>query len=277
MNTLEIALAAGIAAERSGNHTEARTQYANAIQQDPYNVVAWLGLSRLMEPAEQALRCVEQVLHVDPQHAEALEAKSLLQMRLLVEEAAIISTPDRIPSSVQRRYLLGEALVATGVITHKQLQLALKEQARLAHKQQPQRLGEILLAMNFVQPAQLEAALVQQITNLSANISDHKLGLFGAFLVRHNFISQEQLTHGVREQAKQRDTGQHILLGEALVQCGFLSQAQLNHALLTWQQWWQRAKTTREDPYITVAAPSLRTRRQIARQPWHSLTQWFRR
>lgn len=264
-------------AERTNDLAQARLRVERAIERDPADIAAWLSLSKLMPTTEQALRCIEQVLHLDPHHVRAREAKAMAQMQLLVEEAAVVATTAPIPSTDKRRYLLGEALVAAGLLTIEQLTVALQEQARLDQRQQPQRLGEILLRLRFVRPADLEAALVQQIARLSLTIADRGTGLFGAFLVRHDFITPEQLQQGLAQQTQLQQRGVTMLLGEVLVGSGYLQRAQLNHALITWQQWYQRAASTRDDPYAAAVPPALTTRSGGLRQRWQRWTRRLRR
>lgn len=68
-----------------------------------------------------------------------------------------------------------------------------------------------------------------------------------------------------------------MLLGEVLVGCGYLQRDQLNHALITWQQWYRRAASTRDDPYAVAVPPPLITRSSGLRQSWLRWTGRVRR
>jgi hypothetical protein len=268
MQSIQDQIDAGLAASRAGQHLAAQRWFEGVLQHDPYHPVAWLELSKLMPTAEQALRCVEQVLHQHPHNPQALEHKAMLQMRLLVEESAIVENAVAVASSLERRYLLGEALLAVNILTQQQLDNALKEQVRLAQNGQSQRLGDILLRQRLIQPDQLAAALASQIAVLSTTIKDQGTGLIGSFLLRHAFITNEQLQQALARQVELRLQGRSMLLGEVLVDSGILSRDSLNHALIGWQQWYQRAATTRDDPYIATKIIPLRTRRKIWGQAW---------
>jgi|GEM_PF-2330037 len=274
MDQLNADLQAGIAASRAGDTERASAYFTRVIEQDAGNASAWLGLSKLLPTAEQSLRCVEHVLYLHPNHPLAREEKAMLQMRLLVEESAVVASEAPIPSTPERRYLLGETLVAVGVLSMAQLHLALKEQARLEQEQQSERLGEILLRLRLIQPEQLEAALAGQIATLSTSIASRGPLLIGEFLVRHNFITREQLTQTLDQQAELKRQGESVLLGELLVLRGFLERSQLNHALLAWQHWYQRSTEIRDDPYAPIELPALTTRGSGFNRVWRS---WAKR
>jgi tetratricopeptide (TPR) repeat protein len=229
-------LEAGILATRAGDKEQARTHFIRALKHDPRNETAWLWLSHVMPTIEQSLRCVEHLLEINPHHAKALEARDVLRIRLLLEEAAVVQTPAPPPSTPQRRYLLGEALVEARVITQQQLDVALKEQARLAKKKKPMRLGEILLRLKFVRPEHLEAALAAQIESIPASAPGSALGQIGDYLVQRGLVTRAQLHQGLVQQAELKRRGQSLQLGEVLVRCGYLQREQLNRALLDWQQ-----------------------------------------
>lgn len=267
MDEITAELQAGLTASQAGDIEQARAHFEQVLRRDPQNAAAWLSVSKLMPTPEHALRCVEQVLHHDPRYGPALERKAMLQIRLLVEEAAILETTAPIPSTAERRYLLGETLVAARVLTPDQLDRALKEQVRLTQQNCPQRLGEILIRLKLIPPQSLEAALAGQIAHLSATITDRGTGLIGAFLVRHGFVTQSQLEAGLAQQAALQRQGESLLLGEVLVRLGYLEQTQLNVALICWQQWYQRAGVTRDDPYGPALLPQLTTRNGL-RQRW---------
>ena len=65
------------------------------------------------------------------------------------------------PTSARIKYprMLGEALVAAGIISPTQLEVALREQIQSELMRQPVRLGEILLRRRLITEEQLAAAL----------------------------------------------------------------------------------------------------------------------
>jgi tetratricopeptide (TPR) repeat protein len=228
-------LQAGIAATRAGNKEQARACFIRALKHEPTNETAWLWLSHVMPTVEQALRCIDHLLTINPHHKQALEARDVLNIRLLLEEAAVLrpqSPPP--PSTPQRRYMLGEALVEARVLTQQQLAQALKEQQRLARKKKPLRLGEVLLRMKLVRPEQIEAAIAAQIETLPT--TEGATIYLGEYLVRRGLVTRAQLHQGLAQQNELKRKGQAMLLGDVLVRCGYLAREQLNHAIVEWQQ-----------------------------------------
>lgn len=236
MDSITPQLQSGIAAIRVGQYEQARTALIDVLKAEPRNETAWLWLSRAMPTLEQALRCIEHLLTISPHNTHALEAREVLQVRLVLEEAAVVQTDTTPLSTPQRRYLLGEALVEAGVLTESQLAAALKEQVRLAAKGKPMRLGEILLRLKYIRPEQLEGAVAAQVATLPTTSAPNAPGQIGAHLIRRGLLTPAQLHQGLAQQAALKRQGQPVLLGDVLVRCGYLSREQLNHAMLEWQQ-----------------------------------------
>lgn len=229
-------LQAGIAANRAGDKEQARACFIRVLKQEPRNETAWMRLSGVMPTVEQALRCVDHLLSINPHHQQAREAQEILRVRLLLEESAVVATPTAPTSTPQRRYLLGEALVEARVLTQHQLDLALKEQAKLAKQRKPMRLGEVLLRLKLVRPEQLEAAVAAQVESMPGSPDAGATGQIGEFLLRNNLVTLAQLHQGLAQQAILRSKGHKMMLGDVLVGCGYLQREQLNRAMLEWQQ-----------------------------------------
>jgi tetratricopeptide (TPR) repeat protein len=225
-----------MAATRAGDKEQARACFIRALKHDPTNETAWLWLSHVMPTVEQALRCIDHLLTINPHNKHAQEAHDVLHIRLLLEEAAVLRPqgPPPPPSTPQRRYMLGEALVEARIITPQQLASALKEQQRLVRKKKPLRLGEVLLRMKLVRPEQLEAAVATQIETLPN--SEGVTLQVGEYLVQRGLVTRAQLHQGLAQQAELKRKGHVVLLGDVLVQCGYLGREQLNHAMVEWQQ-----------------------------------------
>ncbi len=233
-------LQAGVTAARAGNHTHARGWFIRVLQQEPRNETAWFWLSRVMPDTEQALRCIDHLLTINPRHAQARATREVLGIRLLLEESAVLKTQPAVPSTPERRYMLGEALVEARIITQKQLEWALAEQAKLAKAQQHLRLGEILLRLKLIRPEQLEAAVATQIeTQPAANAG--ATGQIGDFLIKQGLITRAQLHQALANQTQRKRSGQPALLGQVLVECGYIQQEALNRALFEWQQEYELA------------------------------------
>ncbi len=236
MTQIATDLQAGISAARAGKHEHARSSLLRVLKQEPRNETAWLWLSQVMPTLEQALRCIEHLLTINPQHRQAREARDVLNIRMILEEAAVTPTPVTPPSTPQRRYMLGEALVEARVITQAQLETALEEQAKYAQKHQPLRLGEILLRLKLVRPEQFEAAIAGQIETQPNAERAGATGQIGDFLMKEGLLTRPQLHQGLARQTELKRQGRKALLGDVLVECGYLERDQLNRALVEWQQ-----------------------------------------
>jgi len=219
---------------QAGDKQQARTYFIQVLKAEPGNETAWLWLSKVMPSTDQALRCIEHLLTINPRHVRARELHEVLRVRLIVEEAAVLHTEAPPNSTMWRRYLLGQALVEAGVITEAQLQSVLEEQAALAHKHRPARLGDILLQKNLIRREHLEAALAAQAESSTGNMTTSHLGRIGEFLVRQKIITLAQLHLALARQVELARQGKSLPIGQILVQCGYLRQEQLNHALLEW-------------------------------------------
>jgi hypothetical protein len=234
-------LHSGIAAARAGQQAEARSALMRVLKLEPRNESAWFWMSRAMPTIEQSLRCIEHLLTINPTHRQALEARDVLNVRLLLEEAAVTRTSTKPPTSTpQRRYLLGEALVEARVITPQQLASALTVQQQYAHKNISLRLGEVLLHMKLVRPEQIEGAIAAQIEN-QPTVASGATGHIGEYLMRCGLITRAQLHQGLVQQAQLKRQGRSVLLGDQLVECGYIKREQLNRALLDWQQQYELA------------------------------------
>ncbi|WP_026369646.1 tetratricopeptide repeat protein [Kallotenue papyrolyticum] len=234
MEDVQAELQAGIAAVQHGDRQTARVHLLRVLQRDPKNESAWFWISRAMTTTEQALRCIDHLLSLNPHHAQAREEREILQIRLLLEEASLAQAPPSTPSTPQRRYLLGEALLEARVITEAQLAMALQEQQRLARHGQRLRLGEVLLRLKYITPQQLAGAIMAQSETLDHN-PERGMGPLGAFLVRRNFVTRAQLCQALSHQQALQHSGQHLRLGDALVSLGYLTPARLQQALREWE------------------------------------------
>lgn len=225
-------LEAGMAAVRAGHKEQARTHLLRVLASDPRHETAWLWLSGVMPTTEQALRCIERLLTINPQHHRALEARDVLRVQLLLQEAT--SGTDTSPSMLQRRYLLGEALVEARVLTQAQLDEALRRQAELAQHNKPMRLGELLIKLKVITKEQLLAALTAQIESMAPSSGEAQAARFDDFLVAQGLLTRAQLHQGLAAQANARQRGEIMPLGEVLVRCGYLERSVLHHMLLEW-------------------------------------------
>jgi hypothetical protein len=188
-----------------------------------------------MPTTGQALRCIEHLLQINPQHGQALEEREVLRVRMLLEESALKPAPLQASSTPQHRYLLGEALVEARVITTEQLQFALERQRQLARAGNPTRLGRLLLDLGLVRPLQLEAAIAAQREPQTSK-DEGSLGRIGTYLLRRNIVTLAQIHQGLARQRELQAAGRGTKLGEVLVDLGYVSGDTLTSALRDWER-----------------------------------------
>jgi hypothetical protein len=124
---------------------------------------------------------------------------------------------------------IGQILVDSGIVSSRDLHLALAEQQGAN-----ERLGRVLTRMGVLEPADLRAALAVQehLTGLkdAVRLAAGMRRMLGAMLLQAGRITEGQLEQALAEQKKSGEK-----LGEVLVRLGFLTLRQLD-ALLDFQQ-----------------------------------------
>lgn len=115
-------------------------------------------------------------------------------------------------SDFDENRIIGELLVARGMVTADEVTAALYIQAEKPHL----RIGEILLSMGLITIEQLDKILREHLSHQ----------FIGSLLLSNDFISQEQLSKAMSVQEKTRRR-----LGEILVELGYVTEFQLNQLL----------------------------------------------
>lgn len=188
---------------------------------DPNYAPAWFWMSRLVDDPRRKRECLERALALDPGLKPACEALESLRAQER-QPARTAATPE--PQKI------GAYLVERGMITPRQLEVALMEQrsSQTWGKRVP--LGDILIRRGFLRPQDLARALVLQQRDR------HRAGgwrpqRLGEYLVVGKLLLPEQLAVALAEQARLRQRGQYVVLGELLVRCGFLKLETLERVL----------------------------------------------
>jgi hypothetical protein len=115
------------------------------------------------------------------------------------------------------RQLFGAFLVAEGLITEEQLQIALRHQARLRQT----RIGDLLVTLGAISRDTLERAVRAQLEESGARRR------IGDYLVDEELVRREDIDRALARQAD--DRGKR--LGELLVELGFLRRQDLDRAI----------------------------------------------
>jgi hypothetical protein len=71
----------GIEAYQSGNRAQAQRFFRYALMEKPDDIRTWLWLAEVVETDHEKVRCLEQVLKIDPQHALAITALDIYKTR----------------------------------------------------------------------------------------------------------------------------------------------------------------------------------------------------
>ncbi len=236
MTELSDTFRAGLIAAQSGKKDEARAWFIQTVKQEPANEQAWLWLSSVMPTTEQALKCIEHLLTINPQHQQALEARDILRVRVLLEESSLVRRQPGTPqpqAPAQASFRLGDLLVQQRVLTPQQLDTALREQQRLMRLGKSARLGEVLLNTKVISRDQLAAALRAQIDEVKQSSESSSLVTsLGQYLVSRKYITSAQLARALSLQTEGSRNTRGAKLGDVLVRCGYITQSQLERALI---------------------------------------------
>ena len=113
-------MARASAAARVGETLQARSLYEEALQNDPQNVEAWLGLAGVVDHPEDKKAVLEQALRVDPENGEAITGLDLLVRRMQMPRKRDdpTTTPDpKLPAFLQRTAQQLDQIEAAGGVS----------------------------------------------------------------------------------------------------------------------------------------------------------------
>jgi hypothetical protein len=92
-------------------------------------------------------------------------------------------------------------------------------------------LGDILVRRGFLTPQALASALLIQQQDKLRDGADQRPERLGEYLTVESLVAPEQLEAALAEQARLRQSGQYIVLGELLIGRGYLTHAELERVL----------------------------------------------
>jgi hypothetical protein len=126
---------------------------------------------------------------------------------------------------------LGGYLLTLGYATPRQIIVALREQRRRAEQGSLVQLGEILVEQGVIEPQVLAAVLLVQLVERTIIQQGAAPERLGEHLVAMELISPAQLAPAIERQIRLRHQGSSARLGELLVQQGVLDQQAVEAAL----------------------------------------------
>lgn len=222
----------------SGDRDAAYGLLSKAIQLDPNNITAWLWMSGLVDTAEKKRYCLERVLAIDPENEAARRGLNMLRVQAVAQQVKELPPDQQIPVSDRQAGKVGDYLVERGVITRKQLEMALDEQRLYWQKWQGVRppLGDILISHGLLTPESLASALAdQQYDRLYGK--DRKTPQYlGEYLVEQGVITNEQFKSVLEKQTRMRQRGTSMLIGELLISAGYITPETLEKVLEAQQE-----------------------------------------
>jgi hypothetical protein len=126
---------------------------------------------------------------------------------------------------------LGGYLLTLGYATPRQIIVALREQRRRAEQGSLAQLGEILVEQGVIQPQVLAAVLLVQLVERTVVQQGVVPARLGERLVAMELLSPAQLAPAIERQIRLRHEGSSTRLGELLVEQGVLDQQAVEAAL----------------------------------------------
>jgi hypothetical protein len=196
---------------------------------NPSYAPAWFWMSRLVDDTGRKRDCLERALALDPGLKPARDALAGLRAQ---EQGADRPRSAELGRAPQR---LGADLVERGMSRRQQLELALVEQraGRSWGRRAP--LGDILISRGYLTPQDLaRSLLLQQRDRLQAR--GGRPERLGEYLILGKLVTPQQLEAALAEQARLRQRGQFLILGELLVRRGFLKPDTLERVLARQRQ-----------------------------------------
>ena len=189
---------------------------------DPNYAPAWFWMSRLVDDSRRQRECLERALALDPSLKPARDALEHLR----VQEHSL--TRPIAPPEPQK---IGAYLVERGFITPRQLEVALMEQRGSQSWGKRVPLGDILIRRGFLTPQDLASTLLVQQRDRRRAGNGWRPERLGEYLIVGKLVSPEQLAAVLAEQARLRQRGQYVVLGELLVRRGYLKIEALERVL----------------------------------------------
>ena len=212
-----------VRAAQRGDRQAAYHLMRQVLIENPNYAPAWFWMSYLVDDSGQQRECLERALALDPHYKLARDALERLHAPDTTHLARSIALTE--PQK------LGAYLVERGFITKEQLDVALVEQrySRNWGKRVP--LGDILIRRGFMTPQALAHSLVIQQQDKLQPRDGRRPERLGEYLIAEYMVAPEQLEAALAEQARLRQSGQYIVLGELLSRWGYLKPDALERVL----------------------------------------------
>ncbi len=227
-----------VQAYKEGDRLTARKYMSQALLEDPNHVAAWLWMSGLVDDEDKQRECLQRALAIDPQCEPAQRGLDMLRLKEVSDKKVQdeVDSPETVDmDDVGQRQAgrLGDYLVDQGLISRKQLEIALHEQRLFWKSRQGVRapLGDILIHYGMINAQDLATALVTQQHDRLHGREKQSPGYIGEHLVARGIITREQFEAVLAEQLQLKQRGTSLLIGELLVHAGYVTREVLDRIL----------------------------------------------
>ena len=183
-------------AARRGQREAAYRLMCQALIENPGYVPAWLSMSKLVDDPTRQRECLERVLALDPHNEAARDGIETLRLKELLASVHAPVLIDRGPEPRQ----IGAYLIEQRVITHEQLQDALGEQRQRRMRGQAIQFGDLLIERRLISPNTLARMLVAQLQERVDRRAGHAPRFLGEYLIAERIITPAQLEAALEEQ-----------------------------------------------------------------------------
>jgi hypothetical protein len=218
--------AAELAAKR-GQRQAAYQLMCQVLIENPHYLPAWLSMSKLVDDPARQRECLERALALDPGNQAARDGIETLRLKELL---ASVQAPALLPNEPQPRQL-GAYLLDQGIISHEQLQDALREQRQRRRRGEVIQFGDLLIERRLISPNILARVLVAQLQERIERCKGHAPQFLGEYLIAERVISPAQLEAALEEQIHLRLAGSRVALGNLLLRKKYLTAKALQKVL----------------------------------------------
>lgn len=172
---MEQQLAEAVRLSRQGQDAEARRLLVQILERQPNNEQAWLWLGRILPDLAQRRYCLERVLKLNPENAQAHEALEVLSVLEALRTDEKLEQPAERPvgapdgalspetvgraASVRR---IGDYLVELGYVRREVVERIATRQQALRQQGKEFSIGNLLLDASLISHEQLYAAVREQ-------------------------------------------------------------------------------------------------------------------
>jgi hypothetical protein len=214
-------------AARCGQREAAYQLMCQALLENPSYVPAWISMSKLVDDPARQRECLDRALALDPHNEAARDGIETLRLKELLASVHAPALIDRGPAPRQ----IGAYLIEQRIITHEQLQDALREQRQRRARGQSIQFGDLLIERRLISPNTLARMLVAQLQERIDRRTGRAPQFLGEYLIAEHIITPAQLEAVLEEQIHLRLAGRQLALGNLLIRKKYLTSKTLQKVL----------------------------------------------